>query len=346
MSIISIDLIHTGEGHVLAEDIYNSHGALIVAAYTTLNRYIVDRLQEYGIQRLRVFKPEALSEVRKALKSFEKQYRDKVLEAKELIREVISSSRLDNKRLDRLAGWIGQEVRENRYIIGCLSAIRKFDEYTYCHSLNVAYYSSLAGKWMNFSSSEMENIIKAGLLHDIGKLRIPKEILNKKGRLLPEEFEIIKKHSMYGFNMLEGATELHESVKQAVMMHHEREDGSGYPMGYSGESIQLGAKILAVADVYDAMTSERVYGKKHTPFEAFEMFITDGMGQFDRDVANTFIKRIIPCYVGAKAVLNSRETGEVVYIPSHSITRPVVRLENEYIDLSSSNTYQITSVYF
>ncbi|OPX45847.1 cyclic di-GMP phosphodiesterase response regulator RpfG [Ruminiclostridium hungatei] len=346
MSIITIDLMHTGEGHVLAEDIYNSHGALLVAAYTTLNRYIIDRFHEFGIQSLRVFDPEALSEERRALKSFEKQYRNKVLETKELIREVIFSRKLDNSRLDRLAGWIESEVRENRYIIGCLSAIRKFDEYTYCHSLNVAYYSSLAGRWMNLSPSDMDNIIKAGLLHDIGKIRVPREILNKKGRLLPEEYEAIKKHSIYGFNMLEGATKLHDSVKKAVLMHHEREDGSGYPMGHSGEDIQLGAKIIAVADVYDAMTSERVYGKKHTPFEAFEMFMTDGMEQFDREVAATFIERIIPCYVGAKAVLNTKETGEVVYIPNHSITRPVVRLENGYIDLNSSKEYEITSVYF
>ena len=187
---------------------------------------------------------------------------------------------------------INSEIGGNRHIASCLSALRNYDEYTYKHSLNVAYYSAVLAGWVELRKAEIADVIKAGLLHDMGKIRIPKEILNKKGKLLPGEYEVIKMHSLYGYRIADKMKGINGSVKSAIIMHHEREDGTGYPFGHTGKKIVRAAKIVAVADVYDAMTSERVYGKKHTPAEAFDMFKAEGGRLFDRDTVSAFIKGI------------------------------------------------------
>jgi HD-GYP domain-containing protein (c-di-GMP phosphodiesterase class II) len=132
-----------------------------------------------------------------------------------------------------------------------------------------------------------------------------------------------------------------EEVCRAVLSHHERMDRSGYPFGIGCEEIDIFSKILAVADVYDAMTSDRVYKKRDTPFKVFEMFKTVGVKNFDPRIVNTFLNNVSVCYVGSKVFLNTGETGEIAYIPPQSITEPVVRIGHEYIDLAQDRSRSI-----
>ncbi|MDF2986068.1 MAG: hypothetical protein K0R50_1578 [Eubacterium sp.] len=346
MSVFTIELSYTEEGHVLAEDVYSNQGAVIVKAYTTLNKYIINRIREFKVTTIKIFEPQTGFQHKYILKEIRKAYEDKILEAKEIVSEIITTEAFDAKKITKLSERIYSDIEDNEYLVSCMNVLRCSDEYTYYHSLNVAYYSALIGKWLKLPQNRVVNVIKSGLLHDIGKIRVPNDIINKKGKLLPEEFEEIKKHTLYGFDMIEKAESLDNEVKNAVLMHHEREDGSGYPLGYSGSKIDFCAKIVAIADVYDAMTSKRVYGKKSTPFEAFEMFLTEGFRLFDTNMADVFIKGIAPFYVGAKVLLDTGELAEIVYIPYHSLTRPTIRHEGRYIDLNLDYRYNITACYF
>lgn len=136
------------------------------------------------------------------------------------------------------------------------------DSYTYTHSINVALLSRLIGKWMKYGKNMQDSLMFAGLLHDIGKMKIDKNVLNKPDKLTDQEFEKIKQHSVYSYELLQLNKDIPLDVKVGILMHHERMDGSGYPYGVCNENINDIAKVLAIADSYDAMISERPYQKK------------------------------------------------------------------------------------
>lgn len=158
-----------------------------------------------------------------------------------------------------------ERINDNQIIINSLDSIKKVDKYTFTHSINTAFYSMFIAIWMGLTDQEIINVTQAGLLHDIGKIYIPDEILNKEGRLTAEEYEVIKNHTLYGYFFLNEFSELNEEVKRAVLFHHERIDSHGYPLCASSEYVGIISKIVAIADVYDAMTTDRIYKKASKP---------------------------------------------------------------------------------
>jgi putative nucleotidyltransferase with HDIG domain len=212
------------------------------------------------------------------------------------------------------------------------------------HSINVALYTMLMSKWMGFTEKQMKTVIQAGLLHDIGKIKIPGKILNKKGRLTQEEFYIMKKHTIYGYDILKNSCRLKDSVKKSVLLHHERIDGSGYPFGLKDGSIDMYSRILAVADVYDAMTTDRIYKKRITPFEAFRELRETCLSTFDLTILQRFVNNLSAYYIGARVMLNNGQTGEIKYIPPHDIINPIVSVDSNLLDLSRKDDLKIISI--
>ncbi len=229
------------------------------------------------------------------------KYEDESIAVKDVVIEQILNRiclgrKIDIHKLDMICESLYSEIHKNSYVEKCLNDLRNADIYTYNHSLNVSFYAMLIGKWMGFSRTKIKEIATAGLLHDIGKIIIPYEVLNKKGRLDSKEFETIKMHTIYGYNIVKNMKGISEDICSAVLMHHEREDQSGYPLNLKSNQINIHTKIIAVADVYDAMTSERVYKKGVKPSEAFEMFRTEGLKTFDISIVHTFLNNLMPYY--------------------------------------------------
>ena len=185
--------------------------------------------------------------------------------------------------------------------------------------------------------------MNASILHDVGKSKIPIDILNKKGPLTQEEFEVIKMHPLYGFEIIKDNASINTKVKNAVLMHHEKENGTGYPFGIKSANINLFAKIISIADVFDALTSERVYKKRQTPFETFREFerIGIGEGHYDPVILLKFIHNISQYYVGSRVMMSTGKFGEIVYVPPHNISNPVVRVDGSFIDLSAQRGMKI-----
>lgn len=144
----------------------------------------------------------------------------------------------------------------------------------------------------------------------------------------------MKSHSGIGYNLIKYLSDISQPIKEAVLSHHERLDGSGYPNGLIGDEISLYAKIIAIADVYDAMTQNRVYKKRVTPFETFETFKSFGIGIFDIAILNIFLKNIAVHYTGLNVVFDNGECGEIVYVPPYDITKPIILNGSNFIDLS------------
>jgi putative nucleotidyltransferase with HDIG domain len=169
---------------------------------------------------------------------------------------------------------------------------KALEDSTYYHSINTAIYSMFIAKWLDLSAPIIKKIIQSGLLHDIGKAKVPDEILNKKGPLDRREMTIIQNHPIYGYEMIEHFHEIDPEIKSAILQHHQRLDGSGYPLDINSDCIGLYARIVAVADVFDAMTSDRVYKKRVEPYAAFQMFKTIGQNLFDKKVVNILIQNL------------------------------------------------------
>ncbi|SNS13750.1 HDIG domain-containing protein [Anaerovirgula multivorans] len=346
MRKVEVPLSQCTEEDILADDIYNDKGVILVVKDTVINNFIKGRLLEMRINTVQVYSPlnrtNCLEDT--AYGRFRKNYKDTVLSLKQIIHDISAGKKLDYRQLINVTDLIYKTVKENNHIISCLREIRDSDQYTYTHCVNVALYSMLIANWMKLPEEKIKKAIQAGLLHDIGKTKIPNEILNKKGRLTSGEFELMKKHTLYGYDIVNEIEGISIGVKRAVLLHHERIDCSGYPLSASAECIGIYARIVAVADVYDAMTSERVYKKKASPFDAFEMFKTIGVGMFDPKILNVFLKNLATYYIGTDVVLSNGDLGRIVYIPPQNIISPVVDIYSKYIDLSREKELKVAMI--
>lgn len=221
-----------------------------------------------------------------------------------------------------------RKSKENSGLPVDLSELESYD-YSYVHSVNVALLATIVGLQMGYGPLMLNNLALGALLHDWGKLMIPCEILDKPSGLTAREFEIIKQHPGLGEQMLRSVIPSEEVLK-IVRQHHERWNGQGYPDCLSGEAIYHGAQIVAVADVFDALTADRPYRKGLPPYHALEMILSRVNINFSSDVVKAFRSSLILYPENSRVTLNTGETGTVIAIPLGLPTRPVVRIISDW----------------
>ncbi|HAQ52627.1 MAG TPA: c-di-GMP phosphodiesterase [Lachnospiraceae bacterium] len=225
-----------------------------------------------------------------------------------------------------------------------LHCMKSIDDSVYAHSINVALISRAIGKWLKLSREELNELTIAGLLHDIGKAEIPSEILNKTGKLTDEEFDLIKSHALKGSKLLKKAG-FNSNIQFAALQHHERSDGSGYPRGLEADEISDFASIIAIADVYDAMTSARSYRTPKCAFQVIAAFEEEGLKKYNTKYILTFLERIANAYQNSMVMLSDGRSGKIVYINKSRLSRPIVQVDDEtMVDLSRETDISITSI--
>lgn len=222
-----------------------------------------------------------------------------------------------------IARELMKAITENDAIAVDIGTLKVSDEYTFKHSVDVAAIAMIIARKYGMDDEAVYEIGVAGLLHDVGKSKIPNEILNKAGRLTDEEFAFMKQHSLFGFEIVKDKEELSDSIKMGVLQHHEKINGMGYPQGVTADKINIYAKILAVADVYDALVTERPYKKAFSQSDAIEiiMSMTD---ELDIQVMRSFLESVILYPVGSTVRLSNGEKARVVENDSSCILRPKV----------------------
>lgn len=222
--------------------------------------------------------------------------------------------------------------------------MRSLNDSVFSHSLNVALIARMLGRWMKYDSHSLDTLTLAGLLHDIGKCKIPEGILNKPGKLTDDEFAEIKKHPKYGYDILKNLN-VDSHVKKAALMHHERCDGSGYPSGLDEDLLDDYAMIVAIADVYDAMTAARVHRAPLCPFQVIANFEADGFQKYPTKILLTFLKQIANTYQSNRVVLSDGRGCKVIYINNNALSKPIVQFDdNTCLDLSKSHDIFIKSL--
>ena len=241
----------------------------------------------------------------------------------------------------KVSATIVEEIRSAQNVRLDLYDLRSYDDYTYHHSVSVAVYAVIVGQEMGYTGVDLEYLATAGLCHDLGKSKIPLDVLNKPARLTDEEFDLIKTHPRMGYEMVYHNPNIPVSVRQAVLCHHENENGSGYPAGLTGDKIHPFAKIIHAVDVYDALTSRRVYKEPNTPSEAMEYLMGGCETLFDRDVVAVMLDAI-PSYPPGMEVKLSDGSSGIVMEHTADVLRPKVKLydSSEVVDLSRDKRFK------
>lgn len=222
-----------------------------------------------------------------------------------------------------IAGDLMKAITDNDSIAVDVGELKVSDEYTFKHSVDVATMGMIIGKQYGLDEREVYEIGVAGLLHDIGKTKIPNEILNKAGKLTDEEFDVMKRHSLFGYTILKDKKSLSDAVLLGVLQHHEKLNGHGYPLGVPEEKINEYAKIISTADIYDALVTERPYKKAFSPRDAVEM-IMSMTDELDIQVMKSFLDSMILYPVGSTVKLSNGERARVVENKPNCILRPTV----------------------
>jgi len=330
-------------GRVLAEDVFADTGILLLGKNTTIAAAHVPILLKQRIREVNVVQVlsegtgELISNQLSQLEADEEivaAYVKALDKTRELFDQISHDGAPQLEEFSDLFFEMAEQSTKNLGFFRSLYVLEGADSYTYRHSLNVGILCSLIARLLKWDEERVAFMGTAGFLHDVGKMRVPKEILLKPGKLTDEEFTIMKKHTEYGYVMIKSMEGSSELLALCALLHHERLDGTGYPEQRKGDEIPKECQVLAVADMFDAICSDRVYKGRTSPFEAAQLLWKEACdGALDIEIVAQFVRYIALLYIGAKARLNNGEEVEVILIHSDEPMRPLVRRSEEFVDL-------------
>ncbi|MBU1424794.1 MAG: HD-GYP domain-containing protein [Gammaproteobacteria bacterium] len=250
--------------------------------------------------------------------------------SKKAVTSMFQEARMGNaikvNEAEPLVDRINESITRNPEAFLNLARLKTKDDYTYMHSIAVCALMIALGKQLGLTGSELKNAGLAGLLHDVGKMLIPDEVLNKPGKLTDEEFEIIKQHPLKSWEILHGSPDVTDVILDVCLHHHERVDGTGYPERLSGKPLSLYARMGAVCDVYDALTSNRCYKNGWEPAETIRKMAEWREGHFDERVFQAFVKTIGIYPSGTLVRLKSGRLAIVMEQSDKSLLTPIVKV--------------------
>jgi len=324
---------------VLAHNLYTHQGQLLVAKGTVLKPTMVEKLMASGVTEVFLEGDELESH------SFRKQENSK-LDGAFLVGQVIVSDILDSVRsgrpidcndLKEAVNIFYPEVISASNMFSQLLMLRNKDEYTAQHSIAVGAFGVKICQLLGLPEKAAKQVGTAGVMHDIGKVRIPDEVLNKPSPLDNDEWEQMKKHPQYGYEILKSAGDVEHEVQLAVLQHHERLDRGGYPLSLASNTIHIFSRILAVSDSFDAMTSERVYRKPLSIFRASEELMAEAYsGKLDVRIVVLFVNYILDMSPGQQVLLSTGDIADVIMPNKAEPARPLVQTGGKYINLEKN----------
>lgn len=340
-------------GMELAEDVTDYRGKIILKKNTILDKFSIQKLTANAIHCANIKEAEDYIstyfqkiKVSKAFQQFEALYFANFTAYKVSLESFIYKKvPMNNNDLLKIITNITEPFKHSKTtILDMLSVLRTQDkDFLVAHGLNVALICNYTGKWFKLSDEEINTLILCGFYYDIGKFKLPQEIIRKPGKLTPSEFEVMKTHPVHGYNLIQNLN-IDGNIKLATLMHHERCDGSGYPQKLLDERIYPFAKIISILDSYEAMTSFRSYRAPLCPFKVIDILSETGLGKYDVGYYLTFLERMVEEYIGKEVMLNDGTECVVVLINKQALSRPMVKAKDQYIDLSANKNLYIETL--
>ncbi len=361
-----VPLSSVKEGSELGKTIFDSDGRVLLAKGIKLSSSLLKRIKDNGVMSIYindeyssneiedVIKPELRQKAKKILKeSFNTFYQvsEKSSLSPQMARKQ-ANQYLDN--INSIVSMIVDEIYSQKDLLIKIVDIKSLDQYTFEHSVNVAILSLIIAIELKFNKDKLYHLATGAILHDLGKTYIPKEILMKSGKLTDEEFMMIKLHAYKGYEYLKENMNMSSISRVVVLQHHERVDGTGYPNGLTGDEINDCAKIVAIADVYDALTSDRPYRPAKSPNEALEFLMGASGTYFDYDAVKAFIRRVVPYPEGSMVKLSNGQVAIIEEINPRFTLRPKVRVikdngklvQDRFIDLYEEKSITILGIQY
>lgn len=329
-------------GMLVDRDVYSQHGTVLLPKGQILTdiQRITQLLEQHDIFMVAMRLPREIPSVEsfqeRQATAFMTSVDEKCDRLRNEFQHIMLTGELQEEMLEERIAETLSAFEADINVIQLMQRVRDSDDATYVHAHNVALTSHLIGRWMQLSEKQVKELTITALFIDIGKMKVSASVLKKQGTLTAAELEEAHRHAQYSYEMIKNFSFINHEVIMGVLHHHERMDGSGYPMKLKGERIPFFARIVAVADVYNALTSMRPYRPKRTPFEAIRIMETECTEQFDPQVLYLFLNKIGNLFTGQRILLNDGRTGEIIFVPKQNIHRPMVRLESEdVLDLNA-----------
>lgn len=337
-------------GKKVVEDVFSTSGILLVPAATTITAEHVALLEKHGIfltaDDVTDAEPSAPPEPSASARPSQTQIAldEAVRQAGALFEGIRGSNNVPVDELRSEVIPMVHEVAVSSGLFDLFSELQAKDDYTYRHNIAVGMISTMIGKWMGLPEQDLMQLTTAGLLHDVGKMQIPEEILSKPGKLTEEEFALMKQHTVFGYELLRNTPGITEQQALVALRHHERLDGSGYPSGLKGDEIDLFSRIVAVADIFHAMSSPRAYRDASAFHEVLYQLSSDAYSALDPAITGLFIQKIMQSMIGQKVQLTNQQQGTVVLVHQHDPLHPLVQIGDAYVDLSKTRTVKIEKI--
>ncbi len=333
-------------GMVLAEPVFGKFDILYASSGEILTLQLIEGLDRIDVSYVfvedSIYKEANKPEMNEEFKQAKENY-DEMLN---MMSSIFTDFQfLDKKVLNKVQApmtHLIKSVTSNTSMLLRLKKLYLQDEYSLTHSIHVCLLSAMIAKWNGLRNMDIQNIALAGLFHDLGKSKIPYEILNKPGKLEPHEFSVMRRHSEIGYELAKSQDLFITSILRGIIEHHERLDGTGYPQGLKSEQIHPYAQIIAIADVYDAMTTERSYKNSESPFVAVQIIKDLSYKQhLHPGLVNRFLKNIYRLYIGSEVVLSNGQVGEIIYINKFAPERPLIQIGEHFLDLYTTPSVHI-----
>lgn len=321
-------------GMILAQPLLNKKGDIFLARNVLVSKFMVQRIREEKYRGAYVY-----DKLSKGINPRNQLPTDVQLKTMCALKD------MDIDRCAYLSGEILDSLKHADNISMNINSLAAYDGPTYMHSLNVAMYAGTFGLLYGMEYERVNKLIAAALLHDIGKTRIPEDILNKPGSLSEEEFAEIKKHPQYGYDMLKDMVSISPLVRVPILEHHENYDGSGYPRGLVDKETHIFSKIIHICDVYDAMLSKRCYKDAINPWEVIDFITTHRNIMFNGVLVDFFLQSLIPYPEGMLVKLSDGRTAVVASQNKGFPQSPVVRdMRGNVVDLVHEDDVKIMHI--
>lgn len=340
-------------GMVIGEDVYSYQNKLLYSKDTVVDKAVIARLARHSIMCVAVkeeidYATTHFEKVRLSpeFKSFELTYNNCMAIYRKMMKGFIEEGKdVRMGSLMDLYAKISSRARSGEQLLDFLyNMLPGEHDMTYAHCLNSALIAGVFGTWLKLSEEDIFLLVQCGFFYDIGKLKLPQDLLWKSGKLTDLEFTKLKTHTMLGFDLLKDRG-LDEHVLKAALMHHERCDGSGYPSRLRSDKIDIYAKYIAVIDAYEAMTSARTYRVSLNPFQVIANFEKDGYIKFDETILKPILSHIAATQLGFSVRLTNDVEAEVIGINEDHLTRPILKAGDQKIDLLSEPDLDIAAIY-
>lgn len=338
------------DGMILSKDLEINGRVLLVQdtqlteniIYKLKNQYILDKIEVYD-DKSQLYE-NMFSEKEKSIEEIEESFQKLTDNMKDIFEGIYSIQSNGIEEVRKFAKKIQEELKSTSSVIKNIVIKGSGDDAIYRHSVNVAALSAILGKWIGLDEVKINLLTYSAILHDFGKTQINPQILNKKGKLRKDEIKEIERHPTITYNHIKEISFLDSSVSYGVLMHHEREDGSGYPLGIKGDKIHIFSKIIAIADVFDVVNSNRGYKKKKGALEALEIIKEEGLRKLNYEYCDIFLKHIINYYMGESVLLSDGNVGKIIQLDINNISEPLLLCEDKFIDVKKEKNIVVENL--